>query len=548
MPSPANTDRPALYLGRDNELEWSRLHRAIELTEGFALYLISVQDLSTAAELIRRLQHGFPDRTTHHFPMADKTKPEVAELLQHMAHLPPESLVILSGLDEQRLPADFWVRFNERRNLWQRHSPHAHLWFVNSSIRQQIRTQAPDIYSIRSLDFLFTLPPASQERLLERASAPTSPWLGTAESLMAEANLFAMDQTPTGRLLYGRALFSVAQRLRFECRWDEALQIAQQGLALVREQALNDIQADFLLELGATQHRLNQLSKARSYCEEALSLYRQEKNALGAATALRELGDLHMRRENWTSAQHAYQAALIIYRTQGSSLGEANTLQVLGDLCLREADLVNARRSYDTALLLYRAVANRQGEANTLQALGNLLEIEGHLEEAEQAMLSAFHIHRDIHDLLDCAADLGCLGRVAYTAKHCIRAVLYSEQALTIYRTIHDSFGQALVIQDQGQSLRALGLETGGIAALWQAREIFHAIQDSSAAALDEFFARLEQADLDSYPQLMAELQTRAEELRQEAVAKVRETAADDPLVQQINTAVRTLLAPGNST
>jgi tetratricopeptide (TPR) repeat protein len=504
MPSTTDKERPPLYLGPENEQEWSRLHRAIELTEGFALYLISVHDFATTAELIRRLQHGFPDRTTHTVTVTDQTPPEVAALLQGIAPLPSETLVILTGLQGQKkLPADFWRRFNERRNLWQRHSPCVHLWFIDSHIRQQILTQAPDMYSIRSPDFLFTLPPSAQERFAERPTASTPFWPETADDLLAEADAFAEDQTPTGRVLYGRALVAIAQRLQFEHRLDETRQVIKRGLALTQEQPLPELQAAFLLALGSLDHRLDQLSSARSHYEEALTLYRQEKNILG----------------------------------------EANTLQALGDLKVRLADLAGARTDYEAALPLSRTIQDRLGEANTLQALGALLAAEEHFEEAVEETHAAFAIHCEIHALPNCAADLVILGRVMQRAGRHEYAILCLEEALLLSRTVNSFFNQALALQDQGQSLGTLELYNGALAALWQAREIFRAIQDPSATERDTLFAQLEQNDPENFPQLLADLQTRAEELRQEAVAKVRETVGEDPLLQQINAAVRALPA-----
>jgi tetratricopeptide (TPR) repeat protein len=584
MPSTTDKERPPLYLGPENEQEWSRLHRAIELTEGFALYLISVHDFATTAELIRRLQHGFPDRTTHTVTVTDQTPPEVAALLQGIAPLPSETLVILTGLQGQKkLPADFWRRFNERRNLWQRHSPCVHLWFIDSHIRQQILTQAPDMYSIRSPDFLFTLPPSAQERFAERPTASTPFWPETADDLLAEADAFAEDQTPTGRVLYGRALVAIAQRLQFEHRLDETRQVIKRGLALTQEQPLPELQAAFLLALGSLDHRLDQLSSARSHYEEALTLYRQEKNILGEANTLqalgdlkvrladlagartdyeaalslyrtiqarlgeantrKALGDLKVRLDDLAGARTDYEAALPLYRTIQARLGEANTLQALGDLKVRLADLAGARTDYEAALPLSRTIQDRLGEANTLQALGALLAAEEHFEEAVEETHAAFAIHCEIHALPNCAADLVILGRVMQRAGRHEYAILCLEEALLLSRTVNSFFNQALALQDQGQSLGTLELYNGALAALWQAREIFRAIQDPSATERDTLFAQLEQNDPENFPQLLADLQTRAEELRQEAVAKVRETVGEDPLLQQINAAVRALPA-----
>lgn len=495
MQSTSDTDRATLYLGSDNEQEWSRLRRAVELTEGFALYLISVQDLSTAAELIRRLQRRLSSRTPYHFTIADNTEPTVADLLRHIMHLPPESLVILSGLDERKLPADFWLRFNERRNLWQRHSPYVHLWFVNSTIRQQIRTQAPDIYSIRSLDFLFTLPPSTHSRPSERQSEASGVWQGTADSLLAEAKLLATDQTPTGRLLYGRSLVPVVQRLRFEGRLTEALQISHQGLLLAEGLSSPTLQAAFLVEMGITEHRLSQLDAAQTHFQTALSLSRQAK-------------------EVW---------------------GEANTLKALGDLKVRVADLTGARHDYEAALPIYRDIQDRLGEANCRQGLGNLLVAEGKVDAAFIEFRTALSTYIDIHDSFGIGAILGYMGHLASDTKNHKRAVIFLEEALKIHQLIQDKIRQALDLHSQAKALWSLDENEGALAAWQQAREIFQRIQHPTGAQIEALFAKLaEQIPREEFQTLMAHLQTNGEEVRQQAVARVADMAQKDSELQEI--------------
>lgn len=182
--------------------------------------------------------------------------------------------------------------------------------------------------------------------------------------------------------------------MRFEGRLDEALQVAHQGLTLAQGLALPYLQAAFLLEMGVTEHRLSQLDATQGHFQEALFLYRQEKDV-------------------W---------------------GKANMLQALGDVKMRLDDLSGARQDYEAALPIYRTIHDRPGEANCHQGLRNLLVAEGKVKDAFIEFRTALAIYIDINDSLGIGATLGYMGGMANaTEKHTL-GVLLIEEALNIHR------------------------------------------------------------------------------------------------------------------
>ena len=144
-----------LHLGRENEREWKRLRRALELSDGFALYLVSTAGVDVQDEVLRRVQASLPHRPLVVIDVQKAQRPVLPWLFKQTAGLPHGAVVTVRGLSrgDKALEPDFWNRFNERRNVWHMHNPQVHVWFVDGRIRRRIREDAPDLYSIRSPDF-----------------------------------------------------------------------------------------------------------------------------------------------------------------------------------------------------------------------------------------------------------------------------------------------------------------------------------------------------------------------------------------------------------
>src|SRR5207249_1925634 len=92
------------------------------------------------------------------------------------------------------------------------------------------------------------------------------------------------------------------------------------------------------------------------------------------------------------------------------------------------------------------------------------------------------------------SGDYVWLGRAASLAEQPAQAILLFEEALNLFRHIRDHWGEALALEGQGEELLKLEAEAmnAGLAALWQAREIFRTLDASSAQRLDAFFEQMQ--------------------------------------------------------
>jgi tetratricopeptide (TPR) repeat protein len=226
-----------------------------------------------------------------------------------------------------------------------------------------------------------------------------------------------------------------------------------------------------------------------------------------------------------SGARASYEKALPLYREIADRLGEANVLQALGDLQRRVADLSGARASYEKALPLYREIADRLGEANLRQSLGNLALAESQPEQAFAHYQEALAIQTEIGDQLGVGACLGYLARAAAVGGNFPQAILLFDDSIKLFRTITDKFGEALSLHGQGEALLQIAqLQAAGLAALWQAKELWSAMHDPNAASLEAAFAQFAEqaADDEGLRALLDALPTQAEAIRQAAVAAIK--------------------------
>lgn len=336
-------------LGPENEEEWGRLRRAIRVAGGFALFLVSVYDFETQQALVDRVRAAFPERPLVLLDLRRSERPVLRWLFGQTTEIPTGSIVVLQALvgeSGRLLESDFWVRFNERRNVWRLHNPHTHLWFVDAQARRRVREEAPDLYSIRSPDFLFTLAPSLPEGgTPEGDRQPLPHWTRTADELLAEAAVFADDPTATGRHLYARALSVAVQHLAVEGRLEEAEEKVRLGLSIAREQASSDLEAQYLIQRGNLAGRLGQLDEARAYYERAADLFQQERDNLGLAYTLRSQGDLAQTRGTLDEAKALYLRAETLYQAEREPMGLAYTCAELARVGHAEGE-ATARDTY----------------------------------------------------------------------------------------------------------------------------------------------------------------------------------------------------------
>src|SRR5688500_8400541 len=113
-----------------------------------------------------------------------------------------------------------------------------------------------------------------------------------------------------------------------------------------------------LKRLGQIERDLQNFDVARSYYEEAASIYRQAGDLLSLAHAIRHVGDIHQDAGRWDLAEPCYDEALKLYRSsRGARRSDlANAIRSMAIQKEHSGDIERARLLWKEARDLYASL------------------------------------------------------------------------------------------------------------------------------------------------------------------------------------------------
>ena len=160
---------------------------------------------------------------------------------------------------------------------------------------------------------------------------------------------------------------------------DEALRLAETDLVL------QPLYAEALRLKGLNLHRLGQSRAAVQELERSLSLYIELKEVGSIPMLLGETAMVHATIGDVESAKTLYQEALQIWRADKNLYSQADTLNNLAVLHQQLGEYELASEAYEDGLACARASHNQRAEALLLAGLGDLYSEIEDFEAAGQA-------------------------------------------------------------------------------------------------------------------------------------------------------------------
>ncbi len=208
--------------------------------------------------------------------------------------------------------------------------------------------------------------------------------LEEAEDLLEQAAaIYQKSEEVAGIAL---ALVRRAHTRRLLGKYDASLKDVEQALQLAGSDTdLQPVYAEALRIKGLNLHRLGQSRRAGEELERSLSLYR-ELNEVGSSLKLMgETAMVHATIGNVDSAKALYQEALQIWRAEKNLYFQADTLNNLAVLYHQLGEYEFASEAYEDGLMCARNSHNQRAEALLLAGLGDLYSEIGDFEAAGQA-------------------------------------------------------------------------------------------------------------------------------------------------------------------
>ena len=251
-------------------------------------------------------------------------------------------------------------------------------------------------------------------------------------------------------------LFNQAMEAYSQARFQDAIDLFEEALAIVRALDKYYAESAILNAIGVCYHSLSDYQKAIEYHEQSLAIERDIGDRSGEAASLTNLGSCYHSLSDYQKAIEYLEQALVIFREIGDRSDEAKSLNNLGLCYYSLSDYQKAIDYYEQSLAIYRDIGDRYGEAMSLNNLGScyidLSDYQKAIEYHEQSLA----IKRDIGDRAGEAMSLNNLGSCYYSLSDYQKAIDYYEQSLVIEREIGDRSGETNSLMGLGNCYYSL--------------------------------------------------------------------------------------------
>lgn len=286
-----------------------------------------------------------------------------------------------------------------------------------------------------------------------------------------------------------------------------------------------------LLNLSGRAH------DAARAAEQGLEACRRLNDPEGEASALSELGEVKRRAGDMEESQQYHEAALRAFEKLGATAGQGYSHRALGLLKQgkTEPDLEGAKQSYQKAISLFGVrddLPSRIGLAIARGALGSALADGGDYDDAIVEYREELALDIRDENVRGVAITLAEIAQVAQMMQRFEDCALLLEEAMHYHRAVADLRGQAADLFLQGEVFLKLPSLEGSIAAYWQAQQLYVAMDDPGAGAINPILERLiaNGAPGTSLPSSESEAQI----ARLGAINKVRASSGDHSLYEEV--------------
>jgi tetratricopeptide (TPR) repeat protein len=244
----------------------------------------------------------------------------------------------------------------------------------------------------------------------------------------------------------GRALMYHGWYCMRLARFDQAIELTQEGLALCRQSGDLEGYGLGLNSLGVFATAQGKPQQAKAYLLEALEVLPEESYPWARAGVLGNLGTIASTDGDLSLSAELFQQSLGLYTRLADEWGVANMLGALGRITLRQGDLELAEKRLLEGIKIRQKLGHRWRIADSLNNLGDVACRRQRYAEASRHYQDSLAILQDYGDRVRIAETLVRYGEV------CI-ALGENEQAR---ESLHSSFKIAKEIGADGTLLRAL--------------------------------------------------------------------------------------------
>ncbi len=194
----------------------------------------------------------------------------------------------------------------------------------------------------------------------------------------------------------GDAYLALANIRNATQQWEEGVDLVDQALGIFRKEKNRERTAVALRELGFIYWHSNQLEKALLANQEALTLHEEMENRRGVAGDLHNLGQIYASIGNYDQGMEYYRQARREFQKIGDRNNEGRTLNILSRICRLTGNLTEAIDNILEGLELLRQESDRHGEIHYLLEAASLYLAMGNTQEALKLYQSVLKITKEL--------------------------------------------------------------------------------------------------------------------------------------------------------
>jgi len=280
------------------------------------------------------------------------------------------------------------------------------------------------------------------------------------------------------------------------------------------------------------------VAEGRDWIQKLLSI--STKRTEARANSLLGAGSLANFHGDVTAARAYYEESLSINRELGKTAGEAVALYYIADLAQDQGDYDNAEKLAQESLRMTTEVGDKRRISYALGLLGEIAIAKGDFGEARSFFLKSLEMSRQLGEKLEISMSLGYLGDIACRLDDFQNALKYSEESLSLSREVGDKEGIAMALSSMGSLARRKGEFQRARTLLTDSLKIF--IETSEKERIAHTLEQLGGVDVDESQMEEAALLFAAAEALRETM-KVPMAPVDRPQYDKDLALVRSTLA-----
>ncbi|MEO1209796.1 MAG: CHAT domain-containing tetratricopeptide repeat protein [Cyanobacteria bacterium J06638_20] len=261
----------------------------------------------------------------------------------------------------------------------------------------------------------------------------------------------ALAQTDiTDRRTESIELNNRGQQLVAVGRYEEALVLYEQALAIVRDIGERQGEGAILTNIGLVYVNLGQSEQALDYYYQSLDISQDIDDRLGQGRTLNNIGAAYQNLSQYEQALTYYQQGLAISREIGDRRTESSTLNNMGLISSNLGNYEQALAYYQQSLPRFEEIGDRGGQVSSLTGIGAVHRHLGQYEPALRYFQQSLAISQEIGDRLREGTALNNLGGVYTNLGQYASALRYFQRSLAIRQAIGNRAGEARTLNNIG--------------------------------------------------------------------------------------------------